>query len=324
MYIKTTPHNNSGLTIYTHVVNTDRFYDGTDSVRGGKSPLLCTVDVDNNDASFSPYSPITYGLGCFIRDGQNGPSYGTVKVITAGVHVNNAGSSNNEPCVYFGSLTVGTTSNPQNARAWFTDFAVQGPVGIQPNLLNGISLITGNHYNGSPSAGAAAACTFQNIGPYGNSAEGFAGATCYPWDIGLHVSGQVTGGTGDGYTNAVQIGGVVGCWGSQPNYGGDQGQVARGVVVKAKNAGTSVARLGGYVSEGTGEAGGLVFGLDTNDANRASVYRPANGVLAINGKLSLSGEASSSTATPANVSGKIPIYNTSGTLIGYIPVYGSL
>ena len=107
-------------------------------------------------------------------------------------------------------------------------------------------------------------------------------------------------------------------WGPADSYGGDVGQVARGVVVKAKNAGTSVARLGAMVSEGIGEGGGLVFGLDTNDANRVSSSRPASGVLELSGKLCLSGEAASTTATPSNVAGKVPIYTSSGTLIGYI------
>jgi hypothetical protein len=109
-------------------------------------------------------------------------------------------------------------------------------------------------------------------------------------------------------------------------WGGDQGQVGRGVVVKAKNAGTSVARLGSFISEGVGEGGGLVFGLDTGDANRASISRPSNGVMTLRGKVSFAngGYAASTTATPTNVVGKIAIYNDSGTLLGYLPLYGSL
>jgi hypothetical protein len=80
------------------------------------------------------------------------------------------------------------------------------------------------------------------------------------------------------------------------------------------------------VSPGLGEAGGLVFGIDTTDANRVSISRPATGVMTLRGKISFAngGYAASSTATPANVAGKIAIYNDSGTLLGYLPIYGSL
>jgi hypothetical protein len=124
--------------------------------------------------------------------------------------------------------------------------------------LVGLSLIAGNHYNGSPTLGAFAAAAIQNIDVYGNSAENYVGATCYPVDIGLLLSGRCGGGAGDAFTNALQVGGKCSAWGGEGVWGGDQGQVGRGVIVKAKNAGTSVARLGAFVSEGTGEAGGLV------------------------------------------------------------------
>jgi hypothetical protein len=68
-------------------------------------------------------------------------------------------------------------------------------------------------------------------------------------------------------------------------FGGDLGQVARGYVVKAKNAGGSVARLGAFVSEAIGEPGGTIYGLDTADANRASTYRFGNGVLGVTGSI---------------------------------------
>jgi hypothetical protein len=48
--------------------------------------------------------------------------------------------------------------------------------------------------------------------------------------------------------------------------------------------------------------------------------------MTLRGKLSFAngGYAVSTTATPANVVGKIAIYNDSGTLLGYLPLYGSL
>jgi hypothetical protein len=48
--------------------------------------------------------------------------------------------------------------------------------------------------------------------------------------------------------------------------------------------------------------------------------------MTLRGKVSFAngGYAASTTATPTNVVGKIAIYNDSGTLLGYLPLYGSL
>jgi hypothetical protein len=327
LYVLTTPQNTNGLNIYTHVRETDVNYSGG-SPRSYKGPILAVCDVDNNDPAYIGTNIVGVGVFSDVRVGLNSQSYGTVLGVSSVVDVRNQPSGvTNEYCNWFGWMNAGTTASPLVAGGnwWFTDWAVQGPIN-QPGILNGISLVTNNFYNGSPNSGAAAGISLRSIA-YGGAANNYkTGSTSYPWDIGYHVSGATSGGTGDGYTNAIQVGGTVGVWVGSASYGGDQGQVARGVVVKAKNAGTSVSRLGAFVSEGTGEGGGLVFGLDTNDADRVSISRPASGVMTLRGKVSFAngGYASSTTATPSNVTGKVALYNDAGTLIGYIPVYGSL
>jgi hypothetical protein len=291
--------------------------------------------IDNNDSSWNPIAVNCCGVSSIIFSGSAGPSYGTPIAFNGQVYVQQVPSTHsNEYSIFFACIIAGSYDNHvSGGNYWFFDHALHGPIG-QPGILSGYSLVTNNYYNGSPTFGAAVGVCLQTapkIGPqyrYMCQGENAANpsATTYPWDIGYFISGYATGGTGDGYTNAIQVGGLPGPWmgTGSTDYGGDLGQVARGVVVKAKHAGTSVARLGAMVSEGIGEGGGLVFGLDTNDANRVSVFRSASGVLELNGKLCLSGEAASTTATPSTVTGKVPIYTSSGTLIGYLPVYGSL
>jgi hypothetical protein len=265
--------------------------------------------------------------------GRHGPSYGSSLAISALLDVFTE-QNGNEYALYHGSLVAGTYDNhvAGGAHYWMTDISVYGPVAAQPGLLYGHSVQIANFYNGSPSVGASVGCRITSTMPGAGSAYkryhlndmAQARATCYPVDVGVGVGGATDGGTLDSFTNAVQIGGANLMDQAYTTMAGDQGQVGRGVVVKAKNAGTSCTRLGAFVSEGTGEAGGLIFGLDTNDANRASVFRPAGGVLRLSGKLSISGEASSGVPTPANVVGKFPLYDATGTLIGYVPVYSTL
>jgi hypothetical protein len=328
--IETSPHCNVGFYVHTHVQQTDRDYTGGDTVRSVKTGVVSWNVVDNNDPTWNPIAINCAGFESIVVSGASGPSYGTPINYIAEVFVSNVPSPHgNEYANLYATIIAGGYSNTiTGGNYWTFDMALHGPIG-QPGLLAGLSYVTNNHFNGSPSSGKATAVCIQtdpHSGGQNNDFElGSVYATTYPWDIGYFISGYSTGGTGDGYTNAVQVGGIPGTWhGSGQTYGGDQGQVARAVVVKANNAGTSVARLGAFVSEGIGEGGGLVFGLDTNDANRVSVFRPASGVLELNGKLCLSGEAASTTATPSNVTGKVPIYTSSGTLIGYLPVYGSL
>lgn len=335
-YVETSSHSYMSGYFYTHILQTDRDYAGADTIRAGKGGIQARVILDNNDPTWNPVTPIGIGVNAIVYSGVNSPSYGTPIAFSGQVYARQVPTPHsNEYSVLFACIVAGSYDAPiSGGNYWFFDNAVHGPSGGQPGILSGYSLVTNNYYNGSPQFGAAVGVCLQTapkIGPqYALMCQGTnpanVSATTYPWDVGYFISGYSTGGTGDGYTNAVQVGGLPGPWmgTGNTNYGGDVGQVARGVVVKAKNAGTSVARLGAMVSEGIGEGGGLVFGLDTNDANRVSVFRSASGVLELNGKLCLSGEAASTTATPSNVAGKVPIYTSSGTLIGYLPVYGSL
>lgn len=302
-YALTTAHNNLGFSVYTHVLQTDRSYDGTTDVRPHKGGIGSHVDIDNNDAAWNPLSAVSYGITSFTRVGPNGPSYGTVHGLSSSLLVVNQGHANNEYTPHFMIMVGGSYAQRliPGGRFWFTDWALQGPIGTQPGLLNGISLVTNNFYNGSPTAGASAGCAIQSVMEAGGGSNYVTPATNYPVDIGYFASGtsNASDANGDGFTNAFQAGGRVGPWNGATGYGGDQGQIGRGFVVKAKNAGNSVSRLGAVVSEGTGEGGGLIFGLDTNDANRASIYRAANTpALSLRGSLAMSG--------PLGVNGSSP------------------
>jgi hypothetical protein len=333
-YVAQTSTNAYGLSIYNHALQTNRDYAGGDTVRSHRIALLVQTDVDNNDPTI-PSKVDIYGwnICSVINAGKNGPNYGSSLAYSALVDVFNE-TAGNEYSLYHGCLVPGTYELHVAAGAnyWTTDLSVYGPIGVQPGLLYGFSMGVANFYNGSPSAGASFGCRIMNAmdGP-GAAYKRHAGkvltgtmATCYPIDIGVGVGGATNGGTGDSFTVGVQVGGaeIVSPYNSA-TLSGDQGQIGRGVVVKAKNAGTSCARLGAYVSEGTGEAGGLVFGLDTNDANRVSIYRSSNSTATLNGNLVITGSISAASGlgsggatSPGGTSGQIE-YNNAGAFGGF-------
>jgi hypothetical protein len=337
VYVLQSTKNQNGIHVFNDLTQANRNYDGTDNIRLWSGGIRLTSHVNNNDSSWAGGNNIGGGIISEMITGSAGPSYGTSHCLSLMHDVRNCGSSGNEPTLIFGTIVGGdynTTGAALAAHYWYVDGACQWPIGIQCQKMVGLSLVCNNRYNGNPSYGPSAAFSALSGDTIGGRHEYFtanldgtgASATTYPVGIGFHAGGWSTGGTGDSFTNAFQAGGSNCSWGNVeiPQWGSDQGQIGRGFVVYAKNAGTSCARLGAFVSQGTGEAGGLIFGADTSDANRSSVYRPANGVLALSGKLNVVSEAASSVATPANVTGKIPIYDATGTLVGYIPVYGTL
>lgn len=326
--METSAHTRYGYLNHTHIQQTDRDYTGGDTVRITKGGYRTSVDVDNNDPTYTPTDIIGTSYHSVMTSGVGGPSYGTLINYIAQLNVKQVPSiHSNEYSIFFGSMVAGTYDAPiSGGNYWHHDEALHGPIG-QPGILSGFSLVTNNYFNGSPAGGTAVGMCLQTcpkIGAGFNSmcqgeVKTGVSATTYPWDVGYFISGYATGGTGDGYTNAIQVGGLPGPWmgTGRTDYGGDYGQVARGIAFKARRDGvTPVTRLGAVVSEGLGERGGLVFGLDTSDSNRATVYRSANSTLSIVGQIIPTSLVSAANDSAAATSG-VPVgglYQTSGTL----------
>lgn len=168
----------------------------------------------------------TQAINSLVSQMEIGPSgeavQGNFHAITSAVEINGSGNDSSEYTSWLGLVNnrIGTgytqTTGPAG-RVWGSDWTVQGPIAVQPNLLNGLTQFVGNYYNGSPSsslAGGIWIATAPNGGAAGT--EGARnGATTYPVDVGLGItgaSGTVGTPSGLGFTTAIQIGGNGSGW----------------------------------------------------------------------------------------------------------------
>jgi len=160
------------------------------------------------------------GIRSGISYGYPGvPATGTVHSSTFDLAVAGAGSDWNEYTPIFAALRydIGDgfwqTTGP-TGRGWLTDFNVHGPVGVQPDLLNGITLFYNNYYNGSPShspGGGIWIVTKKGAG--GATTDIHSAANTYPVDVGLGIVGaSYAGAPGKGFEKAIQIGGYGSGW----------------------------------------------------------------------------------------------------------------
>ncbi len=323
VYISGGAHNNWALYISRNHFNTQTTYEGASGPVNGGSIFLNT-HVNNNDASWNPVALVArnYFVNCIVGDVS--PCYGTVICSEFLLNVLNSASSQNEYACQLMQANIGTPSHITNGRLWLGDWKCAGPIGVQPEIFTGLSLMMTNFYNGSPSFGAACGIAVQNLQEVGASINGATAFNNFPVDVGVFVGGQSTGGNHDGFTNPFQVGGVSSSWANEPSLGGDQGQYARGYVVSPRNNGKSVTRLGSFCSQGSGLGGALVFGYDVVDSSGCGIYRPTANTISISGQLNVLNQVTATGTTPANVIGKFPVYTSNGILFGYVPVFTAL
>jgi len=154
---------------------------------------------------------------------------GSVIAVQGRVFVHSNGNTSNEHSAYFGILEydAGVTATPGNA--WFTDYNLYGPIGVQPSKLGGITLNMQNRFAGSPwLSGGNAPFVADNTGTSINPATGMAlitgqsigpGATAstpgFPNDIGYWVGGSSGNDySGIGWKYGLLIGGRASNWGA--------------------------------------------------------------------------------------------------------------
>jgi hypothetical protein len=131
-----------------------------------------------------------------------------------------SGSASNE---YGGHLNIlradlgtgYTQSTGPTGRFWLADWGVHGPINLQPNSLNGLTLFANNYYNGSPADSPSAGIWITTQRSTGPAADGVHGpAATYPMDVGLGIVGVSNAGSDAiGFTTGIQVGGFGSPWG---------------------------------------------------------------------------------------------------------------
>lgn len=250
IYIAHTLGNGSGLASTYRPIDAECFYTATDIA--------------------NPFTLAWSGVRSGVQYGNGGvAAVGTAHALTADMIVAGNGNASNEHAglAITHRYDIGTgyaqTAGP-SGRAWLMDLGLHGPIGVQPGLLNGITQLVNNHYNGSPSAGASAALwlvTRQGSGT-GIDATHDAAAT-YPVDVGLGIAGQSSAGANlIGFTVGIQLGGFA-------SGGSGWGVTASkfDVGLKVRDVVTAAADLGGP----------LIFTADNaHDVGASASGRPRN------------------------------------------------
>jgi hypothetical protein len=164
--------------------------------------------------SFSSFrTTLTYGVG-------GAAAVGTGQNFVSAMTVAGSGSASNEYGNHLNFLradlgTGYTQTTGPTGRFWLGDWGLLGPIGIQPNSLNGLTLFANNYYNGSPADSPSAGMwitTKRGTGPASDALH--SAAATYPLDVGLGITGVSNNGSdGVGYTKGIQIGGFGSPWG---------------------------------------------------------------------------------------------------------------
>lgn len=192
----------------------------------GDPPVLSRWDIGRNyiiDSDQNPFQPVLIGDRATVFLGsEEVDAYGTILGYASEVLVYGSAHQNNEVAAYFGVVRNGTADKPQGARSWLIDGGVHGPIGIQPEMLVGVSSFMNNYYNGSPGFSLAAAFAATAMWGTGPSAQGAGHDTAdtYPVDVGYWAGGHSKAGDvyGPGFAVGFKSGGQAGGWNGYSNH----------------------------------------------------------------------------------------------------------
>lgn len=189
--------------------------------------------------------------------GQGGVAVlGTAHALTADLVVKGSGSSDSEVAAISSNVrcdigTGFTQAAGPVGRLWGWDFHLQGPKAVQPDLLNGLTILAENFYNGSPADSPSAALWLVS------QITGARGTT-YPMDVGLGIGGA-TGAAGatSAFTIGIDIGRLGSGW-------FEAGTPKIGTGIRVNNCSGPDLDLNGYI-QGTE--------INTPAAGAANSYR---------------------------------------------------
>lgn len=159
-------------------------------------------------------------LGTYGGSGTSPKGSAIGGAFTWAVESNSDGTDETVPLYFATRVDIGDDgaghSYPQTTgpvgRHWLVDSWIHGPLGVQPEALNGMTVGMNNQYNGQGSFNytyVLGLITYPGKG--GSSDAKHIAANTYPVDAGLAIVGKATG-TAAGFNKAIQIGGSATSW----------------------------------------------------------------------------------------------------------------
>ncbi len=185
----------------------------------GGSGLINAREQAQVTATGGSLSDIYVGHTDYLDMGTGGAAvvgFGTVvnNVLTIEGVGNAAGQYANQGNALFMDIGTGFTQTTGPGWAWQFDNQVFGPVGVQPKLLDGGSILMENYYNGQPANSVSGALWAVNLGPV-LAAGNRVGKSTYPVGVGFGCVGYSVlsdTSTHNGFNTCVQIGGSGSGW----------------------------------------------------------------------------------------------------------------
>lgn len=261
------PGSPSGLAPAVHIYEdlTSAAPAGTDA--NDYMPLAVETNYTATDAA-TP-TDVTYrGNTSILRYGYGGvASLGTVHNWTSWLTVSGSASAGNEFAHSYHAMRF---DNGSQGRAWVTDWNLHGPINAQPGLLNGITMFSNNHYNGSPSGGPSGNWIVTKPAQGGGGSAAHTAATTYKLDVGLGIVGYA--GTTGSPTRGFEVGLQVGGYGSGWMTSSDSSKVGTGIkLLNIENAAIKI--------ESNDVSGAITWGAAGGAAADTNLYRSAANML---------------------------------------------
>jgi hypothetical protein len=174
--------------------------------------ITATDLASTTAASFGHYSAHYFGSGGVA-------SVGKAHNFTADSIVQGCGDANSEYCPYYAwqNVQIGTgftQSTGPAGKLWLTDFKQQGPIAVQPEFFNGVTVLQTQHYNGAPANQPGYGLAI--VTKFGIGDAQHAAAETFAIADGIFVGGfsSPNGSTVNvGYTTGIRLGGTGSGWG---------------------------------------------------------------------------------------------------------------
>lgn len=163
-------------------------------------------NVEYNGTAGAPGTLVNLGLASRLTYGNLLAATGTQHNITTTADIIGSASGGNEFAALMGWMRFSAPG-----RAWFTDWSLHGRIGSQQQLLNGVTMLVNNYYNGSPTNGPSAAIIAVSAEGKGAGGEGgWTTAQTYPVDVGFAAVGHSGVGGGSTTGRGFNIGFLAG------------------------------------------------------------------------------------------------------------------
>jgi hypothetical protein len=174
-----------------------------------------TLSMNYNGEASPATQLVQLGMASrMIYGGTNPDTAGTVHTFTSTVDVQGSSSPTSEFANYMGWMKF---RQGQVGRGWFGDFSLHGSVEMQQQLLNGLTMLLNNYYDGDPvNAPSAAYIAVSSAGKGAGNEDTHNTQTTYPVGIGFasvgHSGEPGSAPTGVGFKTGFQAGGYASGW----------------------------------------------------------------------------------------------------------------